>query len=405
MRRSALFLVFIATGACRGDSPEISDSTTSTQTGGSTTVPTSDGGGSSATSATSAAATSTGDGTTEPAGTTFEPPIWCGEALLDIPVPTPGVMLVLDKSGSMVADPGGLWDHDNDPNTPTVTRWNSLHSAVEQALGDFGDSMDLGAVLFPSTSATASDSEAACLMNAAAEVPIAAMNGPAILAAIPGPLVDGVTMQGATPATRGLERAIQALADAPAERPRVMILVTDGAANCQANAPDTSTLLEVYDDEVTKTVAAAAAMGIHTYVVGIAVAPGVSGVEADGEPDNVDTFEKLNALAIAGGVARPGDEKFFNAHDQAQLGAALQAISMALVPCVITLDPEPRYPYSVEVAPYGSHQVDNCVTEDGWMFLPQTDPEEPLQIELCGEACADYRRRGAFDIKYRCPVG
>ena len=86
----------------------------------------------------------------------------------------------------------------------------------------------------------------------------------------------------------------------------------------------------------------------------------------------------------------------------------MQAIAAGLVPCVITLDPEPRYPYSVEVSPYGHDQVEDCMTEDGWMFLPKldpADPEEPLQIELCGKACADYRMRGAFDIQYRCPVG
>ncbi len=307
MNRSTLILALIwaLAGACRGDGPGVSDASTGTtsQTGGSTSVPTT--GGDSA-SVTSSPATSTSEGSSEASGdnTSFESAD-CGEAVFVPPVPMPSVMLVLDKSGSMVVEPGGFWDHDKDPNTPAITRWNSVVSAVEQVLEQFGNSMYLGAALFPSTLATASYSEAACVVSDAPEVPLAPMNAATILGAIPGPLTDATMMHGATPTTRGLELAIQGLADGPLDRPRIVILVTDGAANCQANAPDTSTLLEVYDDKVEETVAAALAMGIHTYVVGIDITQAISGAEIDGAPDNVDTHEKLNALALSE-TRRPG---------------------------------------------------------------------------------------------------
>jgi len=373
-----------------------------------TTLPTSDG-DSSATmtaSGTTSDVSATGvasEATMGSSGNTTFDPDDCGMAVVNIPIVTPSVMLVLDKSGSMVADPSGFWDHDQDPNTPSITRWNSLYSVVDLIVNNFNNSMNLGAVLFPSKTATSSYSEAACVVSAAAEVPIAGMNAAKILGAIPGALTDATMMKGGTPATKGLKVGIAELMAAPNDQPKFMILVTDGAANCQENAPDTATLFEVYDDKVATTVADALAMGIKTYVVGIDISQEVSGAAKDGNPDNVNTYEKLNVVADAGGVPRPGAEKFYNTTNQQELQDALSMISMQILDCTITLEPTPKYPKDVEVAPYGNVQVKDCMTEDGWMYLPQMNPDDPLQIELCGKACSDFQMSGALDVQYRCP--
>jgi hypothetical protein len=343
----------------------------------------------------------------------------CGEAVVNIPIVTPSVMLVLDKSGSMVADPGGFWDHDNDPATPSVTRWNSLYAVVDLIVTNFNGSMNLGAVLFPSKAATSSYSEAACVVGATPEVPIAGMNAAKILGAIPGALTDSTMMKGGTPATKGLKVAmaeLSAIMGEAANQPKFMIFVTDGAANCQENAPDTATLFEVYDDKVAATVADALALGIKTYVVGIDISQVVSGAAKDGNPDNTNTYEKLNLVAAAGGVPRPGDEKFFNTTNQDELQAALEMISMQILDCTITLDPTPKYPDYVEVDGYleglwdpkdpPKVPVSDCMTQDGWMNLPKIDPNDPdelMRIELCGQACTNFQMSGKIDIQYRCP--
>jgi hypothetical protein len=211
-------------------------------------------------------------------------------------------------------------------------------------------------------------------------------------------------MKGGTPATKGLKLAINELVAAPADQPKFMIFVTDGAANCQENAPDTTTLFEVYDDKVATTVADALAMGIKTYVVGIDISQEVSGAAKDGNPDNTNTYEKLNLVADAGGVPRPGDEKFYNTTNQNELQAALDMISMQILSCTIDLNPLPKYPKNVEVSPYGNVQVMDCMTEDGWHYLPQVNPDDPLQVELCGKACSDFQMTGKLDIQYRCPI-
>lgn len=346
---------------------------------------------------------STGESTD--GNTSFDPDD-CGNALVDIPIVAPSVMLVLGKSRTMVADPFGFWDHDLDPNTAMITRWNSLYTVLDLVLNSFNNSMNLGTVLFPAKSAANNYNETACVVDEEPDVPIKGMNAAALLGAIPGPLSNKEMVKGATPATKGLKVAITALEGAPAERPKFMIFVTDGAANCQENAPDMNTLFEVYDEQLVTTVAAAAAMGIKTYVVGIDISTEVSGPQTDGKPNNINNYEKLNDMADAGGVPRPGVEKFYNTTNQNELQAALEMISMQILDCTITLDPTPVYPDFVEVTPYGKTHVTDCVFEDGWMYLPKVDPndkEEPLRIELCGQACADFLMSGKVASQYGCP--
>ncbi|MBA3549866.1 MAG: VWA domain-containing protein [Nannocystis sp.] len=349
-------------------------------------------------------------------GSTSFDPLDCGEAVVNIPIVTPSVMLVLDKSGSMVADPGGFWDHDQDPATPTITRWNSLYSVVDLIVNNFNNSMNLGAVLFPAKTAAGSYTEAACTVGATADVAIGGMNAAKILGAIPGALTDATALKGGTPATKGLKVGISELGKAPAGQPKFMIFVTDGAANCKENAMDLTDLFENYDEQVAPTVAMALAMDIKTYVVGIDISQTVSNDTKDGNPNSVNTYEKLNEVAEAGGVARPGAEKFFNTTNQDELQAALQSISMQILSCTIELDPTPTYPDSVEVdgfregLPVGPKDdqipITDCKTQDGWMYLPKIDPNDPnelTRIELCGAACTDFQMSGMVDIQYRCP--
>ena len=332
--------------------------------------------------------------------TTFDPND-CGEASIMIPIVTPSVMLVLDKSGSMVADPGGYWDDDNDPNTPNTTRWFSLHQTVDFIVNTFNNSMNLGMNLFPSKSAKAEYSEAACVVNNPVEVPVAPTNASAILAAMPGP--DDVSLKGGTPSAKGVKAALEELQSIQTDQPKFMILVTDGAANCQENAASTTVLFEEYDADLPAVVAEAAAMMIPTYVIGIGISMVPSGATQDGNPDNTNAYEKLNEVAIAGGKPRPGADKFYDTQNQLELQDALNEISMQILSCTIALDPLPVYPDYVEVevngTKYGKMQVSDCATEDGWMF---TD-DSKSSITLCGAACEAFQMTGALDAQYRCP--
>ncbi|MCY1061093.1 VWA domain-containing protein [Nannocystis sp. SCPEA4] len=427
--KRALFSSLVAVGlvGCGDDGKQVDTTGSSnTMTGiltlpGTSTEPTST---SSATepSTTETVPTGTQGQTTDSAtaSTTFDPND-CGEAVIDIPIVTPNVMLVLDKSGSMVTPDKGYWDHDGDdanndmikdddpnmmePATPRITRWKSLYSVVDFITTTFENSMNLGAVLFPSKMAASAYNATACPVNMTPEVEIAPMNGQAILNAIPGADETDMTIKGGTPATKGVKAALGELGTIQDGQPQFIILVTDGAANCAEDAANNAELFEQYDDNLAAVVGDAFTnLNIPTYVVGIAIKDETSAMTNDGNPDNTNTFQKLNELADTGGRPRAGDTKFYDTQNQVELQMALEEISMQILSCTISLDPVPKYPDYVEVSvngmAYGNTQVANCDgSEDGWMF---TSPDMN-EIILCGKACADFQMSGVLDAQYRCP--
>ena len=369
-------------------------STTDDSTSGSTTTPVDP-----STSTDPGTTTSTTDGTT---GTTGGTP--CEEIKATLKPIEPNIMLVLDKSGSMVADPQGFWDHDADAATPNITRWDSLYQVVQLLVTDYNATINFGANLFPSTKAKLVWGEGACVVNAAVEIPVAAMNSAAILGKIPQANDD--TLIGGTPSSAGVSAALNHLKTLDPTVPRAIILVTDGAANCASGVPVPG-LFEAYDDSLHTVVEQAYTVdGIPTYVVGIDTQNVISPVKQDGNPDNINTYEKLNELAVQGG--KPKDdpaEKFYNAVNQIQLKAALDAIAADAVSCTIPLESEPGFPESTKVKVAGMEypMVTDCTTEDGWVY---DNPMGPYTaVILCGAACEALKIAEAADVEYYCEAG
>ncbi len=325
---------------------------------------------------------------------------WCGEPKIAAIVP-PQVMLVLDKSGSMVLN---SWDHDADAASPAITRWQSLHSVVELIVAGFDAQMELGAVLFPGKTAKANYQEA-CLMSDTPDAAVGPMQGAAVLAALPPADAGPDLVQGGTPATAGIELAAGHLASLAAGPKRYLVLVTDGAANCRADAASNYDIAEIYDDALAPAVAAAYTQhAIATFVVGVDIQDLTTPVKQDGQPDATNTYERLNEVAIAGGVPRAGNEKFYNAQNQLDLSAALTAIATQLS-CTIDLDPVPTDDQSVELEIDGAAvpEVEGCDDGVGWHFV---DPVLRDAIELCADTCAAYQAVAAepdkLEITYRC---
>src|SRR5690606_22077653 len=128
------------------------------------------------------------------------------------------------------------------------------------------------------------------------------------------------------------------------EIPRFMILVTDGAANCSADATTNQELMEVYDENLPIVVGDAYNdLDIATFVVGIDIVDALTGSGNDGAPE-ANTFERLNDVAVAGGFPRPGNEKFFNTINEIELMDALSEIAGQVVSCVVPLDMPPVHP-------------------------------------------------------------
>ncbi len=309
----------------------------------------------------------------------------------------PNMMLVLDKSGSMLTQ----WDHDANINTAKITRWNSLYQTVETITTKFNDKINFGANLFPNKSAQQVYTDKACLVNAAVEIPVKPKNKAAILAGIPA--AGNMTIAGGTPAAGGMSAALNHLKTLDPAVPRAVLLVTDGAANCTMGAP-LPALFEAYDNNV-HTIVNDAWMKdkIPTYVVGIDTINMVSGNAQDGSPDGINPYTKLNELATQGGKPKNDPaEKFYNANNQIELGAALDAIVADALSCVIPLDSEPAKPELTTVKINGvlvPHVMD-CTKENGWVYTKPNGPYD--EIQLCGTQCASLKMVGKADVNFFC---
>ncbi len=384
------------TAATESPTGTATDSSTGTPTTGETES------GTSSTTEPVDPSTTTGPGETTvegtSTGTTGSTP--CEEIKATLMPVEPNIMLVLDKSGSMVANPGGFWDHDANPATPNITRWNSLYQVVKTIVEDYNSSINFGANLFPSTGAKQVYDTTACVVNANVEIPVAPMNKDAILNTIPMP--GDTKLFGGTPASAGVSAAIAHLKTLDPTVPRAILLVTDGAANCASGAP-LPALFETYDQTLHTIVKDAFTNDmIPTYVVGIDTKDVVSGNAQDGNPDGTNTYQKLNELAVDGG--KPKDdptEKFYNAVNQIQLKAALDIIAADALSCTIALESPPAFPDATKVKIGGVEipLVTDCATENGWVY---DDPLMPTAVLLCGTACETLKAEKAADVEYYC---
>lgn len=322
---------------------------------------------------------------------TSESGVVCNDYMKIVESIHPAVVLVIDKSGSMTADPSGYWDHDQNLDTPEVTRWRSLHDVVADFVEAHDGGTDLGVVFCPSIAAKADYSINACPVSVPIDVPVGEHNAADILASMPA--ADGSTIKGASPTTAAIVAATAELLAHPGDALRHIMLIADGPASCQADAPDATSLFEVYDADVEDAVADAHAQGIAVHVIGIEAAVVPNGSLKDGVPDNVATADTLLTLANLG-----GDGVFHNTFNQNQLAAALEAVLDDTHTCTVQLDEVPEYPLELSIAIDGLPvpHVDVCGDDPGWAWA------DAYTIAFCGSACDQFNDHGEADLSAFC---
>lgn len=305
----------------------------------------------------------------------------------------PNIMLVLDKSGSMVR---GL------DATSNITRWDMLYQAVELIVNDYNDLINFGANLFPSTAATRNYDASACVVADTVEIPVAPSNKDVLLNGIPQ--VGDTSLKGGRPTSSGVIAALNHLKSLDPQMPAAIILVTVGAANC-ASGTHLPSLFEDYDQNVHTIVKSAWEVDkIPTYVVGIDIRDVSSGNTRDGNADATNTYQRLNGLALEGG--RPKDdpnERFYNVFDEAQLKAAFDAIATDALTCLIPIETQPGISKSARVliGTMDIPKIMNCASEDGWVYERNT-MGLITGIRLCGTACEALRVAKAADVEIFC---
>lgn len=272
------------------------------------------------------------------------------------------VLFVIDHSQSM------NWTLGDDVSGPS--RWRLLHDAIDAVLPRYGGSMSMGAVFFPDTTSARS----ACVAPSVPVV-IPSMGGPAeVVRAMEEIVPDGLTPTAAT--LRGVRRYF---ALHPASGPRAVVLMTDGAPNCEpSTATDrcvcTSTSAaglcdpELCLDErgAVSAIADLAADGVPTWVIGI------------GATDPAYRAA-LDRMATAGGRSTPtGPHRYQDASRADDLANTLDRVQRSVERCTLRGDADGADPSTHELV------MDGASVVEGWSWRDQ----RAGVIALSGAACA-----------------
>jgi hypothetical protein len=154
----------------------------------------------------------------------FDPSSACAASAVPT-VRVPGSLLVVfDRSSSMDEDPNGSRPGDRDF---TESKWDLAERAVSEELGRVSPELSVGLLLYPS------NRDDVCSVELGAgvpQVPIAPLS--TSLPAIESALAGG-TSGGQTPTFRALRAGYRVLDSLDTDGPRGIVLVTDGAENCE----------------------------------------------------------------------------------------------------------------------------------------------------------------------------
>jgi len=241
---------------------------------------------------------------------------------------SPDILIVLDRSGSMV----GFGDARN----AGKNRWAPSVSAVKKLTSALTETVAFGLMLFPDPNA-----------NGGVTIPgIGTFGGNGMGGCTPGKVNVPVDLNtaakiastldmsapdvGATPTSGSLVAARMALAGQCADcvpTPKYVLLVTDGQPTCSMAGSTVTTPEDIAATEAA--IDALTADGVKTYVIGYDTASDPAAAMA------------MDSFAVHGGT-----DKHYPVEDEATLIAELTRIAGALVPCEFELSmdiPDPTY--------------------------------------------------------------
>lgn len=234
----------------------------------------------------------------------------------------PEVLILLDRSGSMYIP-------------PSVDRWTPAVAAINQAVASYAGGIAFGLGVF---------GEGYGCGAGRVRVNPGGDTASAIASTLSGD--PAVVTGGGTPTAAMLTTAARYFTRRADDRPGYVVLVTDGAPNCNpvqgARTQCLCTLtscqdmgnswLGCLDDRNTiDAVGALAAEGIPTWVIGY---------------DTPELASTLDAMAVAGDTGRT---TYIPVEDQATLSSALDGITAELVTCTYSLSAAPGDPSYIRV--------------------------------------------------------
>lgn len=269
----------------------------------------------------------------------------CGGELFQVSRVQANMLIVLDRSGSMMSEAGG------------APKWTSAVNAVRSVTSQHDAEIRFGLMMFPGTSSCSGPSYPVTVGDARAAE---------ISAALPA------TATGSgTPIAAALTAASNAPELVDATRASYVLLVTDGKENCGGRPG--------------QVVQSMFAQGIKTYVVGFG--------------DEVDA-NMLSAMAVAGGTARAGTPSYYQADDSASLLSAMSAIAAGASGCDFKLAQAPPDPSRIYLYIDGQQAARDSNKVNGWEYNSATG-----RVTLYGPTCSAVSANPAAKVQivYGCP--
>jgi hypothetical protein len=343
----------------------------------------------------------------------------CGFNTFNVERAPPDVLVVLDRSGSMMKNVAGQCVNQavncTNPVAGSLSRWAIAKTALDTVIGTTEQNIFWGMKLYPTCKQPGgqigNDDPGRC------DFPVGTRNACAIEGGVTTPALGQQRLisetiiretpsldSGATPTGLAVTAGVALLKSIQTKNPKFILLVTDGdptcdiytGANCPANT--NCSLCEVgkpcdkinASDSSIRAVRDAAAAGIPVFVLGFAI--------PDAGPNNA-AHVTLNAMALAGGRSvNNATYKYFNADDQASLTKALDEIAASTVSCTFALDEAPAAD-AVAFVTVDNRTLPND-TMDGWSFGSGRN-----SIIFSGTACArlksgDFKKTA---ITFGCP--
>ena len=306
----------------------------------------------------------------------------CGQTNVSVMPEPPDILIIQDKSGSMADDDS---DSTCQGGCGANSKWTQVAAAMTQVVTATQANINWGIKFF--------SDNGACGASAAPAVTIGAMNGTAVANAI-----NGTAPGGNTPTREAVSSGAQYMATVNDTNPKYLLLATDGLPNCPTGCSTMtrpSNMCTVTDNPTEDTaaeqaIAAAAAMGFKTFVIGIG--------------NVASAVNTLNQMAMSGGEAQTGGStSYYAATDPAALEAALNAIVGIVASCTIPLTNVPSNLSNVAVSAQDSSGKPVKIAQDptnGWSYTDNS----MTTIVLNGTACTDLQNGTYtnFQFVYAC---
>jgi hypothetical protein len=305
----------------------------------------------------------------------------CGHQVFNVDRKPVEIFLVLDQSASMKED--SLGNKPTDTGFAAPDKWTQLIPALTQVIGAADATISWGMKAFPEGAGAAC---AATTVTTKIDVAMASGNAAAIKAGVAAATDNG----NGTPTGPVVGVVSSYLQSLPDTNRKFILLATDGQPSCGGALGSLTTGTTAAKTDAVAAVAAAAAVGIHTFVVGVATA--------------ASDAMTLNLMAVAGmeprNDPRPGADSFYLGTTQQELVSALAAIVNPIASsCIFPLTSVPPVPDNIAVKVNGTKSPQDTAHANGWDY---TDPNYTA-VQVYGPWCDMIKSNGnSVEITFGC---